>query len=113
MAPVLVLTLSIEASVLACCERFAQGLSCPAVPNATLVPEAFYLSLTFDFEAGGKIGPGASFRAAATTGQDLPVKGKNLPGSRKFLPGLNQKNGAAQGYPGRSTPYFPKRFPSL
>jgi hypothetical protein len=85
MAPVLVLTLSIHASVLAFCfERFCSGAFCPAGLFATLVPEAIQDSLTVDFARDRKIPPGDIFRMGVFTGQDLPLGRQYLPGAGIF-----------------------------
>jgi hypothetical protein len=55
------------------------------------VPEAFYVLLTLDFQTRGKSRVARFCRGAFLTGQDLPVKGKFLPGWRKFLPGFESK----------------------
>jgi hypothetical protein len=89
------------------------------------VPCAFYVSLTLDFQIGGKSCGALSCRLVFLTGQDLPVKGKILPGIRKNLPGLNQtkfekaakilkRNGAARGFVPAAPPHvFPRVGPGV
>jgi hypothetical protein len=124
MAPALVLTLIILASVLACCERFAQGHSCPAEAIASVVPRAFYVSLTLDFQRGGKCCAVRYCRSAFLTGQDLPVKGKILPGAGNFCRVLNQTKGEIilksaekrmerRGNAPAAPPHISQGFPSL
>jgi hypothetical protein len=44
------------------------------------VPKAIQDLLTLDFARDRKKPPGDNFRIRSSTGQDLPVKRKNLPG---------------------------------
>jgi hypothetical protein len=80
------------------------------------MPRAFYDSLTLDFQLGGKSRVVHSCRSAFLTGQDLPVKGKNLPGAgricrvRRF--DCRKRNGAARVSPA-APPHVSQGFLSL
>jgi hypothetical protein len=70
MAPLLVFTLSILASVVTSVllkERFA-----PCTRLAIAVPRRIYLWLTFDFGAAGKIGTGEDLLPGKRARQNLP-----------------------------------------
>jgi hypothetical protein len=74
------------------------------------MPVMIYCLLTFDFEVGGKSIAGGYCPMPIPAGQNLPVKGKILPGGRQFVPGSNQKRfedlkkWSGAGFPGRSAP---------
>ncbi|HVU22039.1 MAG TPA: hypothetical protein VHE09_15010, partial [Rhizomicrobium sp.] len=63
-----------------------KGLFAPSPTSATRVPRGFYDFLTVDFQRARKICFGRNFLCLQKPRQDLPVKGKFLPGHRHKLP---------------------------
>jgi hypothetical protein len=84
MAPVLVFTLSILASVVT--SVLLKGRFAPCTRLAIAVPQRIYVWLTFDFDEMRKVCPAQEIPGARATRQKLPQAGRICRHSRQDLP---------------------------